>query len=223
MTTPNDVTPEAAEQNARRLSRLAVESPEQPVTDEDVVPGAPSQSLLIAPEKVKRMTGRSQPAPPTEEERRWAALAHASIWLTLATSVVTVGFGAPISIFVPLVIYFLFRKKSEYVTTQALQAFVVQALATVGVGLLAVVGSVVWVVGMIIAVLAIFVLAGLILVPVWALVGVVFLIVVLIAPFSALFLGTMAAIETFNGRPYRYPWIGRWIDQQLAGGFLQRI
>jgi uncharacterized Tic20 family protein len=35
--------------------------------------------------------------------------------------------------------------------------------------------------------------------------------------------GTIAAIETYNGRDYRYPFIARWVDRQLAGGYLHTV
>lgn len=159
----------------------------------------------------------------TDEEKLWASIAHASIWITMLTGFLTTGFGVPLTIFIPLIIYLMYRKKSDYVVFHAMQAFTLQAIATVGVLLLAVVGGVVWALGMIIAVLAVFVLAGIVLVPLWALVGLALLLVIFLAPLAALLLGTIAAVETYNRRDYRYPFISRWIDRQLAGGFLNSM
>src|SRR5512145_1968198 len=125
----------------------------------------------------------------TDEERQWAAVAHASIWLTLVGGLFTAGFIVPLSIFTPLVIYFMYRKRSDYVAFHALQAFVLQIISTVGVLALAVVGGTAWVLGMIIAVLAVFVLAGLVLVPLWALVGIALGLLIFAAPFAALLFG----------------------------------
>jgi len=106
------------------------------------------------------------------------------------------------------------------VVFHALQAFSLQILATIGVLALAVVGGLAWGIGMIIALLAIFVLAGVILVPLWAIVGIILALVIFTAPVAALLLATIAAYQTYNRHDYRYPFISRWIDRQLVGGFL---
>ncbi len=157
----------------------------------------------------------------TADERLWASVAHASVWITLFGGFLTGGVVVPLSVFIPLVIYLMFRKKSDYVVFHALQAFALQLLATLGVFLLAVVGGIVWVIGLVIAALAILVLAGVILLPLWVILGVALGLLIAVAPLVALLLGTIAAVETYNRRDYRYPFISRWIDQQLAGGFLK--
>jgi uncharacterized membrane protein len=52
---------------------------------------------------------------------------------------------------VPLVIYFLFRNKSDYITFHALQAFVIQLLGTVGALAVLVIGGIAWVIGLFVA------------------------------------------------------------------------
>ena len=156
----------------------------------------------------------------TDEEKLWASIAHASIWVTMFGGFLTAGFTVPISIFIPLVIFFMYRKKSDYVVFHALQAFSLQILATIGVLALAVVGGFAWGIGMIIALLAIFVLAGIILVP---LVGYCWHCLSagdFHRAVRGLLLATIAAYQTYNRHDYRYPFISRWIDRQLAGGFL---
>jgi len=156
----------------------------------------------------------------SDDERLWAALAHGSIWITLLGGLFTVGFVIPVSIFIPLVIYFLYRKQSDYVAFHALQAFVLQLMATVGVLALAVVGGAAWAIGMIIAVLAVAVVAGLVLVPLWGIVGILLALVIFLTPLAALLFGTIATVQTYNRRDYRYPLIARWVDRQLAAGLL---
>lgn len=158
-----------------------------------------------------------------DEERLWAAIAHGSVWLTLLTGFLTVGMSVPLSIFIPLVIYFLFRRRSDYVTFHALQAFVIQLLGTVGALTLLTVGGAAWVAGMVIALLTVFVLVGVVLVPLWGIVGIILGLTVLLMPLAMLLFGTIAAIETYHGRDYRYPFIARWVDRQLAGGFLHTL
>jgi uncharacterized Tic20 family protein len=156
----------------------------------------------------------------SEDEKLWASVAHGSVWVTLIAGIFSAGAIVPISVFIPLVIYFLFRNKSDYVAFHALQAFVLQLIGTVGAFALLLVGGLVWGIGMVVAALAILIAVGFVLLPFWGLVGVVLLGTIVVMPIAMLFFGTYGAIETHNGRDYRYPFIARWVDRQLAGGFL---
>lgn len=156
----------------------------------------------------------------SDEEKLWAAVAHGSIWLSVALSVMSVGTLLPVSVFIPLVIYFMFRKRSDYVAFHALQAFVLQLVGSIGALVLLLVGGAVWLVGLFLALLAMAILIGFILVPVWGLVGIILLLATAVLPLAALLFGTIATIETYNGRDYRYPLLARWVDRQLAGGLL---
>ncbi|MFN8529912.1 MAG: DUF4870 domain-containing protein [Anaerolineae bacterium] len=156
----------------------------------------------------------------TEDERLWASAAHASAWLTFIGGIVSGGAILPFSVFIPLIIYFLFRRKSDYVAFHALQAFVVQLLGVVGAVVLLFVGGTVWGVGMVIALLSMVILVGFVLVPLWGLVGVVLLLAACALPIAMLLFASIAAVATYNGGDYQYPYIARWVDRQLAGGFL---
>lgn len=156
----------------------------------------------------------------SEDEKLWASVAHGSVWVTLIAGIFSAGAIVPISVFIPLVIYFLFRQKSDYVAFHALQAFVLQLIGTVGAFVLLLVGGLVWGIGMVIAVLALVIAVGFVLLPFWGLVGLVLMMTIVFMPIAMLFFGTYGAIETRNGRDYRYPFIARWVDRQLAGGFL---
>jgi uncharacterized Tic20 family protein len=159
----------------------------------------------------------------TDEERLWAAVAHGSVWITFITGFLTAGFSVPVSVFIPLVVYFMFRKRSDYVAFHALQAFVLQLIGTLGALALLVIGGAAWVVGLVVALIAIAILIGFVLVPVWGLVGIALLLVAIGLPFAMLLFGTIATIETYNRRDYRYPFVARWVDRQLAGGFLNAM
>jgi uncharacterized Tic20 family protein len=159
----------------------------------------------------------------SDEERLWAALAHGSVWITFALFFTTAGVGVPLSVFIPVMIYFLFRKKSDYVTFHALQAFVLQLVGTVGALALLVIGGIIWVIGLIVSLVLIVVIVGIVIAPLWGLVGIALLVVVVLMPFAMLLLGTIAMIETYNRRDYRYPYIARWVDRQLAGGLLNAL
>ena len=49
------------------------------------------------------------------------------------------------------------------------------------------------------------------------------MLAVFLMPFVMLLFGTIAAIQTYNGRDYRYPYVARWVDRQLAGGLLNVV
>ncbi len=150
------------------------------------------------------------------DERLWAAVAHGSIWFTLLGGVASIGAVVPITVFIPLIIYFFFRNRSDFVAFHALQAFMIQIIATLGVFAFGLVGGIVWVIGMVLSLILMIALVGFILVPVWGLVGIVGGIVLATLPIIALILSTIATIETFRGQDYRYPFIARWLDQQLS-------
>ncbi|HYO88790.1 MAG TPA: DUF4870 domain-containing protein [Candidatus Limnocylindrales bacterium] len=186
----------------------------------------------IAAEKPHRRAPMwaAQPAPRAyssaylnEDERLWSSIAHASIWITVLGGMFTGGVVVPFSIFIPLAIFLYWRKRSDYVAFQALQAFAVQVLVTAGVALFAFVGGIVWVLGLLIALLLMIVLVGFILVPVWAIVGVAVAAALAVAPFAALALGTMGAARTYSGRDFQYPGIGRWLDRRLAHSVYQTV
>lgn len=218
------------------LNRDELMSDEQPYMDEDTerlsrLKKVTQENNVVHEYEEKYLEPRKQKVKPrsygtlnvTDEERQWAAIAHASIWVTLFGGFMSAGFIVPMSIFIPLVIYFMYRKRSDYVSFHALQAFVLQLLGTVGVLALAIVGGTAWVIGMVIALLAIFVLAGIVLVPLWGLIGIALALLIVAAPFAALLFGTIAAVQTYNRVDYRYPFVARWVDRQLAGGFLNTV
>jgi uncharacterized Tic20 family protein len=217
---PEEQTHESSE--SERVSRLSSTAPAAGEGDDSVVREYEQRYQGPRDDKAKRkeMPRSYSTLNVTEDEMLWASVAHGSVWLTALLSIMTVGVLVPISVFVPLVIYFLFRKRSDYVAFHALQAFVLQLVGTVGALALLLVGGTVWLVGLVIGLLAMAILIGFILVPVWGLIGIVLAIVTGLMPLGALIYGTIAAIETFSGRDYRYPFIARWVDRQLAGGLL---
>jgi uncharacterized Tic20 family protein len=206
--------------NVQRLSRLASSQKPTSVEGDEVV-----REYEDRYNKPKRDTLRAAPrsyssVSVSDTERKWTAAAHGSAWLTLLGGFATFGITVPFSIFIPLAIYLSFRKKSDYVAFHALQAFVLQLIGTIGALLVLSVGGAVWLLGLGIAMLSLLVLVGVVLVPVWGLVGIVLVLAVALMPLAMLLYSTIAAIETFNGRDYRLPFVARWIDRQLSGGLL---
>ncbi len=209
-----------AADDSQRVSRLSTTSP---ASDADFMPAREGRRFeLPREEKAKRreMPRSYSTLRVSEDERLWAGVAHGSVWITLMIAITSAGFLVPVSIFIPLIVYLMFRRRSDFVAFHALQAFVLQLIGTIGAFALLMIGGVVWLVGLTVALLAMAVLIGFILVPIWGLVGIILLLVSGGLPIATLLYGTIAAIETYHGRDYRYPFIARWVDRQLAGGFL---
>lgn len=153
-------------------------------------------------------------------ERKWAALAHGSTLLTALVGLASGGAGVLLTIFIPLCIYFAFRKRSEYVAFHALQAFTIQLVGTVGWLALLLTGIVVWVALIILAAILILVLVGIVLLPLVALMLPIFILGSLALPVGMVIYSIIAAVETWNGRDYRYPYIARWVESQIHGSML---
>ena len=225
--------PENPVDDSARVSRLTASRAEVTSARESMTAGSGDEGDRVVSEYEARYRGGDFPKPKRREMPRsystarvsddakmWAAIAHGSVWLTLLGGFLSVGAIVPVSIFVPLAIYFMFRRKSDYVAFHAMQAFTLQLVGTVGAFAVLMVGGIVWTLGMVIALMAVVILVGFILVPLWGIVGVLLGLLILVMPIAALLYGTIAAIETYNGRDYRFPVIAKWVDRQLAGGYL---
>lgn len=196
--------------SGRRRTRLESGTPHDEIT------GSPPPSRVRNPYAGVKAK-RSDDAP-TDNERKWAALAHASTLLTALVALGSAGAGSLLTMFVPLLIYFGFRKRSDYVAFHALQAFTIQLVGTVGWGALIVAGSLVWVALIILAALLILALVGILLLPLVVLLGPIFFVVSLALPIGMVIYSVIATVETWNGHNYRYPFIGRWVESQLLEG-----
>jgi uncharacterized Tic20 family protein len=163
----------------------------------------------------KSKVHRSFPVNVDENERKWAALAHASTLLTALVALGSGGVGVLLTMMVPLFIYFGFRNKSNFVAFHALQAFVLQLVGTIGWLVLFLTGTIVWVGLLIASALLILVLVGLILLPFVILAYPIFLLVSLALPLGMVIYSVIAAIETWNGNHYRCPYVARWVENQL--------
>lgn len=193
-------------------------------TDDETIEERPTSDDFAPPfEKPKR----SQSAPyrkpvqrrvaTTDEERRWATIAHASALLTLIVGLPTAGFLTLLTLFIPLGIYFYWRQKSEYVAFQALQAFTLQVLGTIGWLVTLTVGMIV---GALLLVILALTIVGLILYPIVIPAMILFAVATFAMPLGMLVYSMIAAFQTWQGVDYRLPRIGKWIDNQMHSGFL---
>jgi uncharacterized Tic20 family protein len=136
-------------------------------------------------------------APHSSDERTWAALAHASTLLNMAT-----GMGGLIA---AAVIWLTQQEKSAWVAFHGLQSLVFQAAIYLIVSL--VVGTV-WLVGFALS----FITLGL-----GTIVAVPVMIVVMFLGIALMVAGTVyslyGAYQVYEGHEFRYVWIGDWVHQ----------
>ncbi len=152
----------------------------------------------------------------SREEMSWAALAHASILLTLLLGLASGGMAAILGPIVPAIIWYVFRDKSEYVVEQARQATLFQLAGIVALLTLTVVGALLVGVGWAVSAVLVVVLIGLILLPIMLLVTLLWVVAIVALPIVQVVYGCYAAIEAFNGRPVRYWWVADMIDRYHA-------
>ncbi len=205
---PKDVQPP-------RVEKPAAPPPPPPPPRAHKPAAPPPPPPAPRPAEPRRAVVKGEPLS-TEDERLWAMLSHASVPLTLVLSIFSAGVLLPIVIFAPLVIYFVYRDRSRFVAYHALQAFVMQLVATFGVLGVGIVGVIL--LGLAIAVSAVLsiVLVGIPFLILFVLGLVVFILAVIAAPFVLGVYSLVAAIETYNGRDFRYKWIGEWVEQWMG-------
>jgi hypothetical protein len=151
----------------------------------------------------------------TAEERTWAALAHGSTMITIAATIVSAGLAGLLLPFVPLVIYLAYKDKSDFIARHAAQAFALQVMSTIGWLIAFIVAIFVIVLAWVITGLLSIILVGLLLIPVATLITIALPLVLVLLPLVALGLSVIAAVETYNGTNYRYPYLGRWVFNWL--------
>ncbi len=149
----------------------------------------------------------------SREEMTWAALAHASVLLTLLLGVVSGGVIALLGPIVPALIWYTYRERSEYVVDQARQATIFQLMGILGILVLALVGAAAVTIGWAVSAALSLVLIGLLLLPLMLILSIVWAGALIALPIALAFYGIYAALEAHNGRPFRYRWIADLVDR----------
>jgi uncharacterized Tic20 family protein len=152
----------------------------------------------------------------SREEMNWAAVAHASILITLLLGLSTGGLAAILGPLIPALIWYVYRDRSEYVVEQARQATIFQLAGIIGLLLLAIVGAVLVAIGWAVSAVLLIVLIGLLLLPVMLVVTLLWSAAVVALPVVQVVYGCYAAVETYHGRPFRYRWVADLIDRYQA-------
>ncbi len=141
------------------------------------------------------------PAPMNpHDERTWAAFAHASAALNLIS-----GFGGVIG---ALVIWLMQKEKSPMVAFHALQALAFQGAQTLII--MVFVGGT-WIVGFALSFLTLG-FGAIIAVP---LMFITFALGMLLW-FGGLVYSLYGAYQVYEGRPFRYLWLGDWLAQRVS-------
>lgn len=147
----------------------------------------------------------------TERERTLSALAHGSVVLTMIFGLFSAGFLVPFLMFVPLLIYLNYRRRSSFIAENALQAFVMQLVGTVGWLALIVISAII---GVVLTVGLAITLVGILAIPFLWLALILFWLASVVIPVGALGFGIVGAIAALQGRVYKYPYVSRWFDRQ---------
>lgn len=171
-------------------------------------------------EKPKRTPRSYSTSNISEDDRFWATVAHASLWFTVLANFASATAIVPVLVFVPLVIYLVFKERSPYVAFHALQAFCLQLICTVGVVFAVVVGAIVYVLGILMAAVLVVVLVGVVVLPLWIIIGALLLSALGVVPLVGLVYATLASYQIYQKQDYRYPYLANWVDSQIARGFI---
>lgn len=152
----------------------------------------------------------------THQELNWAAVAHASILITLLLGLVTGGIAVILGPIIPGLIWYAHRNKSAYVVEQARQATIFQLAGIVALLALATVGAILIAVGWVVSAILVVLVVGLLLLPLMLFVTLLWVMVIVALPIAQVIYGCYAAIDAYNGRPFRYWWIADLIDRYQA-------
>jgi uncharacterized Tic20 family protein len=224
-------SPTAAEEDNEEVNTMSeidqvvdvqVEEPKSPAVTQKLEPGndvskprtrrPETQKLEIDPEMIV-------PAPHlglTREEMNWAALAHASVLVTLLLGIASGGLAAILGPIIPALIWYTYREKSEYVVEQARQATIFQLAGIVGLLALSLVGAALVAFGWVVSAVLVVLLIGLLLLPLMLIVTLIWAAALVALPIAQVVYGCYAALETYNGRPFRYWQVADLIDRYQA-------
>ncbi len=164
-------------------------------------------------EEIQQPTVAQQPPPvSSDDERAWAAIAHASALVTVLFGVLTGGALCLVGPVVPLVIWLVFRERSPFVARHALQATIFQALVVVLTAVFGVLGLVLVTAAWMGTAALMAAVVGICLIPVALVLTLVWVVCTLGLPVAALVYACYGAYEVVQGRDFRYWLVANWVD-----------
>jgi uncharacterized Tic20 family protein len=192
------------------MSEMENGSKDRRPADQDGTAQADALEVVVGDESLADEA--RQPSP--TDEWTTAALAHASILLTLVLAFAG-GVGALVGLAVPLVIYLSHRERSRFVAFHALQSLVYQGAGMlIYIVLLIVLAAVVaaaWAVSGLLSVVAI----GFLLMPLALIITILAVLLLLGAPLVWLGYGLYVAYQVYQGKDTRYWLVGEWLERQV--------
>lgn len=198
--------PEQTPEEPTPMGMNPEEMPEETTQEvEEVIEAVPVEEAVSGPPVEEIPAGELPPAylpPPVapaspyvaqnSEDRTWSMLAHLSVLLNLVT-----GILGPI---VAIIIYFVYKDRSKYIAYQSMQSFVQQLVCWVGAGLV-IAGM--WIVTALLSII----LVGLVCIPF----SLILSLILAALPLVSLVYGVVGAVETSQGKDFRYLWVGDWV------------
>jgi hypothetical protein len=180
---------EPVEENIEKLEEVV-----EPV--EEAVSEPPVEEIPVGEVPPAFLPPPAAPASPyvaqNSEDRTWSMLAHLSVLLNLVT-----GILGPI---VAIIIYLVYKDRSKYIAYQSMQSFVQQLICWVGAGLVI---AGIWIVTALLSI----VLVGLLCIPF----SLILSVILAALPLVSLVYGVVGAVETSQGKDFRYLWVGDWV------------
>jgi len=177
---------------------------------------AETRVLEPEPEAVDELLAPAAHLGLTRAEMNWAAVAHASILVTVLLGLGTGGLGVILGIAIPAIIWVAFRQKSPYVVEQARQATMFQVVGVVGLFVWIVAGAILLALGWAISAVLVIVLIGVILMLFALILTLLYGVGIVALPIAQMVYGCYAAVEAYHGRAFRYRWISDLVDRYQA-------
>jgi hypothetical protein len=171
-----------AEEVVQPVEEVVSVQPTEEIPEEQVPPVLPPPPTAPASPYVAQ----------NSDDRTWALLAHLSVLLNLVT-----GILGPI---VAIIIYLVYKDRSKYIAYQSMQSFVQQLICWVGAGLII---AGIWIVTALLSII----LVGLVCIPF----SLILSLILAALPLVSLVYGVIGAIETSQGKDFRYLWVGDWV------------
>jgi uncharacterized Tic20 family protein len=164
--------------------------------------------------QVEQGGGGAEAGGATTDAWTMAALAHASVLLTLILAFAG-GVGAFVGLVVPLVIYLSYRQRSRFTAFHAMQALAYQGAGVltylVLVVVLVLLVTAAWTISGLLAAVAI----GFLLMPLALLLTVLMVVVLLGAPLAWVAYGLYAAYQVYQGKHFHYWLLGEWVEREV--------
>jgi uncharacterized Tic20 family protein len=173
-----------------------------------------AQAGLTDPIEIKEQVGDTVDQSSRPHEWTTAALAHASILLTIILAFAG-GVGALVGLGAPLVIYLSYRERSRFITFHALQSLVYQGAGVVIylvlVAMAATAVAAAWTISGLLSTVVI----GFLLMPLALVITILMVVLVLGAPLLWVGYALYAAYRVYQGEDFRYWYLGEWLEREV--------